>query len=105
MRDMVFSFIMEGECMMRVLRWGGNTKIQYKKMELFQLELFIPAPSLNAIRAIIPTPITRTPQPAGPRHGNHRVREFSASRGWVLLLLFLPTKKSKKNGELPMATV
>ncbi|MFZ2807627.1 MAG: hypothetical protein WA081_04250 [Desulfosalsimonadaceae bacterium] len=31
-----------------------------------------------------------------PRHGNHRVREFSASRGWVLLLLFLPIKKSKR---------
>jgi hypothetical protein len=25
-----------------------------------------------------------------------RAREFSASRGWVLLLLFLPTKKSKR---------
>jgi hypothetical protein len=32
-----------------------------------------------------------------PRHGNHRVRELSASQGWVLLLLFLPTKKSKND--------
>jgi hypothetical protein len=23
-----------------------------------------------------------------PRHGNHRLRELSAARGWVLLLLF-----------------
>jgi hypothetical protein len=37
-----------------------------------------------------------------PRHGNHRVREFSASRGWVLLLLFLPIKKSKNDSRLPM---
>ena len=31
-----------------------------------------------------------------PRHGNQRVRGFSAAQGGLLLLLFLPIKKTKQ---------
>ncbi|MFZ2807866.1 MAG: hypothetical protein WA081_05015 [Desulfosalsimonadaceae bacterium] len=41
-----------------------------------------------------------------PRHGNHRVREFSASRGGFLLLLFFARqRKVNKDKELSMISV
>jgi hypothetical protein len=63
--------------------------------KLFErLEVNTPAAGINHIETTHPGEPLH-PASFCPRHGNWKGREFSASLGWVLLLLFLSIKKSK----------